>query len=197
VTPFWAPLVAGVSEQTRNLLKAEIALAEARRGRARYNTGTIPEASVRCLRGLTARVKPKVAIEIGTFIGTSAAAMVAGHIYTCDLQNDCLPRSPRITPHPLTKSTSMLGRLVTAGVRAEFFFFDGRLRDGDVDFVLHLAQPGAVFAFDDYEGQEKGVLNVDRIRPLLTGYRLELPAGIVDDLEVPSTIAALVPEGWA
>jgi hypothetical protein len=140
--------------------------------------------------------KPRVAIEVGTFIGTSAMAIQADRVYTCDKSNDCGPRDQRIVCYPFTSSTRMLIDLLRKGIRAEFFFFDGRIKEKDLDLILELSAPGAFYAFDDYEGEEKGVINVGRLGPRLPAhYQLVPPPGVIAGAEGATTIALLVPNG--
>lgn len=170
--------------------------AERRRRLAKYDTGTISEAACLYLRAVTEYYQTKIAIEIGTFIGTSALAMRADRVYTCDKSNDCGPRAGHIICHPYTSSTRMLSGLALRGVRADFFFFDGRIKWPDIDPIRELSTPSAVYAFDDYEGEEKGVVNVERLRPYLPRhYALVPPPTRVLDLESTTTIALLVPNG--
>lgn len=167
---------------------------EARRPSARYNTGTISEAACFYLRALTEHFAPRVAVEVGTFIGTSTSAIKAGHIYTCDKSNDCVPSSKRITCHPFTSSTRMLSQLKRRGVVADFFFFDGRIKAADVGLILDLSTSLTVYAFDDYEGDEKGVINVQLLLPHLSKpYTLMLPPGAVPPAVGLTTIAVLAP----
>lgn len=175
-------------------IRAQAIECEARRHLAKYDTGTISEAACIYLRMLTERLQPTVAIEVGTFIGSSTMAIHAGRIYTCDKDNDCVPRSKRIRPFPYTRSTEMLKRLVADGVRADFFFFDGRIKDADERLILALSTPQTVYAFDDYEGREKGVLNVERMRPHLPTYTVVAPPADVLGLPSKTTIAVMVPQ---
>lgn len=176
-------------------MRTLVAECEARRARARYNTGTISEAAALYLRCLTQLLKPAKVVEIGTFIGTSAMAMLLGHptawIYTCDGSNDCGPSSHQIRCHPYTGSTTMLSDLRRHALTVELFFMDGRIKPEDLPLILALSSDTTVYAFDDYEGREKGVLNVERLQPWLhPKLRYEL-------LEPPPiegvTIALLVP----
>jgi hypothetical protein len=191
---FCSETLAAVRPDWLQEIRAHAAQAEARRALARYDTGTISEAACVYLRALTERFRPKVAIEIGTFIGTSALAMRADRIYTCDKSNDCGPKEKRIVCHPYTGSTRMLAALVDRGVRADFFFFDGRIKDADEAMILALSTPETVYAFDDYEGREKGVLNVERLTPYLPHHTLVPPPADVLSLPSKTTIAVLVPE---
>lgn len=176
-------------------IRAQALQLEPLRAQAAYNTGTISEAAALYLRALTFLFRPGVVIEIGTFIGTSASAMLAGHIYTCDKDNDCFQSTSSITTFPKLRSTRMLQTLVRHNVKADFFFFDGRIKDADLPMILQLAAPNAVFTFDDHEGHEKGVINVEKLLPHLSAdYTLIEPPARVLDLETSTTIAVLVPE---
>jgi predicted O-methyltransferase YrrM len=168
------------------------AYCEPLRAKANYNTGSISRTSCMILRDLTEFYKPKVIVEIGTFIGKSTLSMKADHIYTCDKDNDCLPSSERITCFPKTKSTTMLAELVKRSVVADFFFFDGRIQREDIPMILSMSHPNTVYAFDDFYAEngrgQKGIVNVNRLHPLLPKHRLTEP--VLQD----TTIAVLYPE---
>jgi predicted O-methyltransferase YrrM len=177
-------------------IRAQAVACEARRPFTRkpVSTGTISEAACLYLRIVCERVRPIVAVEIGTFIGTSALvlASVAARVYTCDKDNDAMPSTERITCYPQTSSTIMLAELAQQGIKADLFFFDGRIQDADLPLIVALATPRAVFAFDDYEGHEKGVVNVQKLRPYVSpAYRLIEPPIDVDGLPSRTTIALL------
>lgn len=164
--------------------------AEARRAAAAFNTGSIPEAAGVALRAITERFQPQTIVEIGTFIGASTEAMRSARIYTCDNRNDCYPESARVRTHPFQGSTQMLGPLVGQGITADLFFFDGRIQWPDIPLILRASTPRTVYVFDDYIGAEKGVVNVERLRPFLQDYALITPVGMVRDT---MTLALLVP----
>lgn len=164
--------------------------AEARRPLARYNTGTVPIETALLLRALSAFFRPRVAVEIGTFIGTSTEAILADHAYTCDRSNDCLPSSDRITCHPGWESSRMLDKLVDLGVSVDLFFLDGRLGPGDLGRVLKLSHPGTVYALDDVEGKEKGVVNLGMLLTALPGHAVVQP---YQGFTRATTLALLVP----
>lgn len=192
---FWSDTVAYCQPDWIDEVRAQAVQAESRRRLARYDTGTISEAACLYLRALCARFAPAVAIEIGTFIGSSTMAIAAhaGRVFTCDKDNDCLASTKRITTYPRRRSTQMLADLVNKGIRASFFFFDGRIQPDDLPLIGQLSTPGCVYAFDDHEGQEKGVINVRRLGPTLRGYALIPPPPHVADLTSTTTIACLVP----
>lgn len=171
-------------------VKAIQAAAEPRRARAKYDTGSIPEAAGVALRAITQWCQPTTIIEVGTFIGTSTHAMQSARIYTCDHSNDCLEGSEQIRTHPYQGSTQMLGPLVAQGIRADLFFFDGRIQWPDIPLILRASHSNTVYVFDDHIGAEKGLANVGRLRPFLPDHALITPVGIVRDT---MTLALLVP----
>lgn len=171
--------------------------AEQRRSKARYNTGTISLAAAVYLRAWCQRVLPKVAVEIGTFIGTSTFAIQAETIYTCDKDNDCVESTERIVCHPFHTSTDMLGALVVRCALVDFFFFDGRIQMEDLPLIVALSRKRTVYAFDDYEGGEKGVVNVRRLNPQIPHHRLIRPPKSVPGCEGTTTIAVLAPKEFA
>ncbi len=168
------------------------AYCEALRAKANYNTGSISRTSCSILRGMTEFYRPRVIVEIGTFIGKSTLSMKADHIYTCDKDNDCLPSSERVTCFPKTKSTAMLAELLEQSIVADFFFFDGRIQTEDVEMILSLSHPATVYAFDDFYSDprpQKGLVNAMRMHFVLPKHRLVEPLPGRD-----STIAMLCPE---
>jgi hypothetical protein len=164
--------------------------AEPRRIHAKYNTGTVPVETALMLRLLSLQYQVKTAVEIGTFIGTSTLAIGAEEVFTCDRDNNCLPSLPGVTTHPYTTSTAMLEGLAARGVRADLFFFDGRIQPADVPLIQTLAHPRTVYAFDDFNGTAKGVVNAQMLGPLLPDHALAPPYTASDG---QSTLAALVP----
>jgi hypothetical protein len=158
---------------------------------ADYKTGSVSREAMLLLRGIARLTKPEVAVEVGTFVGNSTMSIAAeaGHVYTCDRSNDCFPASDRVTTYPRRSSTEMLADLASRDVRASLFFFDGRISEPDVPLILRLSKPGTVYVFDDYRGFEKGVANVDRLRPFLPG-----SYGLVGPDSTDHTLAVLVPQ---
>jgi hypothetical protein len=161
-------------------------------------TGTISEAAALYLRAIVDAVKPAVCIEVGTFIGTSALVLAAtgARVYTCDKDNAAFMGTETITCYQNTGSTAMLTHLAEKHIHADLFFFDGRIQPDDLPLIRLLSHTRTVYAFDDYEGRAKGVVNVGRLRPQLgKGYRLVEPPSTVLDLPSHTTIAMLVPKG--
>lgn len=169
------------------------AYCESLREKAAINTGSISRDSCKILRELTEFYRPRVIVEVGTFIGKSTLSMRASdHIYTCDMTNDCLPSSEKITCFPKQTSTQMLAQLwKTKKLLVDFFFFDGRIQIPDITLILSMSHVGTVYAFDDYEMSEryeKGAINVRLMAPLLPKHRLVEPRPDLD-----TTIAVLEP----
>lgn len=179
-------------------IRAQAIECEARRPQTRKprTTGTISEAACLYLRAIVDVVGPSVCAEIGTFIGTSALVLAStgARVYTCDKDNDVLPASDGITPFGKTTSTTMLRSLVQRQSSVDLWFFDGRIQAEDLPLIAELSHRRTVYAFDDYEGREKGVINAERLKPRLQkGYRLIPPPARVLNLESTTTIALLVP----
>lgn len=172
-------------------LQVKFAIAEARRPLARFNTGSISLETGMLLRALCAWRKPRVIVEIGTFIGRSTVALQASEvIYTCDKDNDCLPSTANIRTHPYRTSTEMLRELVATGVRVDLFFFDGRLTDEDVGLVEQLSTPETLYSFDDYHEGGKGLANLQKLGPRLARHGF---VGPHKAFEARTTLALLVP----
>lgn len=173
-------------------IEASNAYCETLRSKADFNTGSLNSESCIYLRKLTEKHRPRIIVEIGTFIGKSTLAMKASeHIYTCDMSNDCLPSSEKITCFPKTHSTAFLHELWSKKkLLVDFFFFDGRIHFLDITMILSMSHPKTVYTFDDYdmaERYEKGVINVRLMAPLLPDHRFTKPP--------PSTtIAVLEPD---
>ncbi len=181
---------------------------------ADYNTGSIPSASAWGLYATTCLFKPCNIIEIGTFIGRSSIAMALGmadsgikegEVHTCDFSNDIkLPsiENASIIQYPMQSSTMMLEKIVAAnpdGKKFDMVHFDGRLQKSDYDLLNGLRSPDMIFALDDFEGMEKGVINYINMKKtkLLDSYQLVLPPSPLllrdFDFHDSSSTALLVP----
>lgn len=186
---FWESLLQCLIPTDLPDLVMHIPTCEARRARAKYNTGTIPFEAAAYLRALSRFYDVDVAVEVGTFIGTSTYALHAKRVvYTCDQSNDCVPpdydSSPNILTHPYQSSTQMLAQIQEP---VDLFFFDGRIQKDDIAHITRLMKPSTVFVVDDYVGKEKGVANVERLAPHLTNHVLFTPD------HGPSTLAVIAP----
>lgn len=177
--------------------------ADGRRRLADYNTGSIALNEAYQLRALAEFLKARVVIDVGTFIGTSACALASastvGHVMTCDASNNCLHESGVIETFPKTTSVDMFRNLVRRGIKADLCFFDGVLRDEDVDLLKKVTTPNVVFAVHDYNygpkirkhGLEtvprKGIGNIRLLQP-------RWPKHVLVEPLPDSLIALLVPE---
>ena len=156
------------------------------RKNAEYNTGSISFSSAWCLYNLVRYFKPKRIIEVGTFIGKSTISMSqaqddegieGAEIFTCDFSNHIsLPWNGETKIHQFQKqsSTEMLKKLT--GV-FDFLFFDGRLSEEDLVLLSKLISNKTIIALDDFEGMEKGVINLINLRriPQIANYILIYP----------------------
>lgn len=179
--------------------------AEARRVRADYNTGSILASEAYALLALAEYIQARVVIEVGTFIGTSTCALAAAStvraVYTCDVSNDCLNATDKITTFPKQTSRQMVNALHGRGVNADLFFVDGVLQPVEAEMLLWVSQASPVFAFHDYNygpkirrwGLEtmprKGIGNVRLLQQ-------QWPTHVVVEPMGESTMALLVPGAW-
>lgn len=182
---FWDGLLAFLKAEDWPALIGNIEQCEPLRALAKYNTGTIPFESAVYLRALSRFYGPKVIAEVGTFIGTSTRALLAERvIYTCDRSNNCIPSTLQVFAHPHASSTEMFAEMQEP---VDLFFFDGRIADEDLPHIQRLSHPGTVYVVDDCTGREKGVINLERLQPLLGKHAIIPPS------KGPSTLAVAVP----
>ena len=156
-----------------------------------YNTGSISSTSSWLLYSLVIFFKPKTIIEIGSFIGKSTISMALGaddyidehkcEIFCCDMSNDIkLPKlsKTKITQFNKTKSTDMLKNL-DGNMSFDLVHVDGRLENEDFEILKRNINERTVFVLDDFEGEEKGVVNfinfVQNKMNLKTSYLLAYP----------------------
>lgn len=181
--------------------------AEPRRKDADYDTGSILDYEAYLLRALAEYVEAAVVIEVGTFIGTSthalASASTVERVYTCDISNDCLKATDVIRTFPKTSSTDMLRRLVAKGVRADLCFFDGVLRDEDVELLAEATTDEPVFVVHDYnygpkQRVRKGEVYYETVpRKGIGNVRLlqqQWPDHVIVETLTDTTVGLLVPE---
>lgn len=141
------------------------------RAEADYNTGSISLAAAWSLYGLVRHFRPKRIIEVGTFIGKSTIAMASamedsrapGEIFTCDGSNEItLPWEghTRIRQFQKTLSGDMFKAL---DAPCDMVFLDGRLKKQDLPLLDPLITEETLFVLDDFEGMEKGVINLTQL----------------------------------
>lgn len=146
------------------------------RSKADYNTGSISAIAAWSLYNVVRHFKPRRIIEVGTFIGKSTISMasalkdqkLSGDIYTCDGSNDIeLPWNevPRIHQFRKTLSGEMF-KAVDAPV--DLVFLDGRLKKQDLEPLDSLITKETIIVLDDFEGMEKGVINLTLLAALET-----------------------------
>ncbi|MFZ5699088.1 MAG: hypothetical protein ACOY9J_10320 [Pseudomonadota bacterium] len=197
-------------------LTARFGELETHRSRMGYNTGSISLSAGVFLFMVANTFKPKVTVELGTFLGKSTTSLALGagwndsaerDLYTVDKDNPCtLPATigpVRIHPHPGQTSTQMYSRLVQAGVKADLLTLDGRLQAEDLPLVRDLMHSETVILLDDFEGMEKGVVNLQVLAPLTPGHLMLPPVqderlqhlGILDThctaMLMPSSLLAI------
>ena len=145
----------------------------------RADSGSIGVGSALSLFLAAAKRKPKLIVEVGTYIGTSAACMGFGasmsgspvQLVTCDI-NPCTkePFAGLDLPEGSIEnvmqkgSTEMFQFLVSKGVKIDMLHIDGRLRGEDLQLLKQLLKVDTLIALDDCEGDEKGHYNLDILR---------------------------------
>ena len=140
---------------------------------ATYKTGSISSVSGLILYYLTKYFQPEKILEVGTFIGKSTISMAYAmdenktknsYIVTCDASNDIkLPwkGNTKINQYRLSTSTIMMEK---EKEKFDFIFLDGRLQKEDIKFLDKLCHEKTIFILDDFEGVEKGVVNLMAIK---------------------------------
>lgn len=184
----WSDILASTASVDRDVISEPFDYLEANRKKADYNTGSINFANAWCLYSLTRYFKPRVVAEVGTFIGKSTMAMAEAMqhalvenpiIYTCDSSNDISLEDRidvQLEQFPKMTSTDMFTAMVSRQVKADLVFVDGRLSPEDIELLGQVAHESTVFAFDDFEGIEKGVINTLNLSNLFAnGYTLIYP----------------------
>jgi predicted O-methyltransferase YrrM len=161
-----------------------------------HKTGSISYASMVTLFALGFYCRSKVIVEVGTYLGRSGLSLLSGsklglageampRLYTCDMSaNEAQfgPLKENVNYFGKTKSTDMFSTLVRQGVKADLVFLDGRLQNEDLPLLRGLLKPETVFAFDDFEGNEKGVYNSNLVLQLLDGELYSIYPPMLADL---------------
>ena len=185
---FWEAMLRNTDELIvkKNELNSYFKKLNELRANAEYNTGSISLASSWCLYNIVRYFKPIRIIEVGTFIGRSTISMSqaqddegieGAEIFTCDFSNNItLPWDGKTKIHQFQKksSTEMLKKLTGT---FDFCFFDGRLTEEDLTLLSKLISNKTIIALDDFEGMEKGVINLINLKciPMLQKYILIYP----------------------
>jgi len=203
---FWTQLLASsCASEADTIAQSIVGLSNETAKAFPTKTGTMSLESTKMLWLLGRYFSPKVVIEVGTYIGRSTAAIYMGALpsvekfYTCDATHNAweprqLASKEEIEYFGKTTSTQMFERLASRGVKADFFFFDGRLQDADVNLIKMLSHDKSVFVLDDFEGLEKGVLNGIKLREISPSLILLRGSDCrAIGLEKPSSLALLIP----
>lgn len=142
------------------------------RVQADYNTGSISFLDAYNLVSLSAFFGCQSAAEVGTFIGNSTNAIAygmiisqtKGTIYTCDSSNTIDINVPfediEIKQYQKQSSTDMLRSLKDNNIKVDMLYLGGRLQAADFELLPHILAENAIITLDDYEGIEKGVVNM-------------------------------------
>lgn len=150
---------------------------DALRPAAGPSTGSITAASAWVLYSLALTLAPRCLLEVGTYIGKSAFALLEGagdaggpaELHTCDQTHALVlpaPRSGRLVQYPLKSSAEMFRELARRepAPRFELIHLDGYLPTEDFPLLAPLCDARTVVVLDDFEGLEKGVANAHRLR---------------------------------
>ena len=122
---------------------------------------------------------PKLIAEVGTYIGSSAAALGYGaglnqnavQLITCDI-NPCFQkpfaelRMPEGSKAEVVQgsSTRMFEILASKGAKIDMLHIDGRLQMADLKPLSQTLKSDTLIALDDCENDEKGHINLDLLR---------------------------------
>lgn len=173
---FWSVVFQNDEERLaqKDALFRRLTRLEDLRTAAEHNTGSISPAAAWCLYSLVRYFRPRRIIEVGTFIGKSTIAMAAamddqqapGQIFTCDVRNAIpLPWEGRARIHQFQKTGS--GEMFkTIDAPCDMVFLDGRLKTQDLQLLDPLITHETFFVLDDFEGMEKGVINLTQLMGL-------------------------------
>ena len=149
------------------------------------NTKSVTLNDSYALYHIVSKIRPRVIVEIGTFIGTSASIMamamrdlgIDGKIYTCDKNNiyGGGEHDGMIKYHNM-KSEKFLKLLLKMGVRADMFFVDASLSEGD-EKIIRLIKNGRIVYANHDKMLPKGVRNMDRINRVIPNCEVSIPSG--------------------
>lgn len=164
----------GVPENLKSFFYSSSINLEDLRREADYNTGSISISQAYLLYLVTKFFNAQKVIEVGTFIGRSTLAMAmgidakrySGEIHTCDSSNNIkIPYkgTTSIVQYPKQTSTDMFKQLTST---FDFIFLDGRVQPDDLKLLPSLIHKNTVIALDDFEGIEKGVINLINLKKL-------------------------------
>jgi hypothetical protein len=149
-------------------------------------TGAIENHDAILLYAIVAAIRPKLALDIGTWFGTSAVVIGGNEgtvVYTCD-RNDVYVannENNRNVEYYNSISTKWLKFLIRKKTKAQFAFIDANLKDDDPALLRKVLVFNSPIALHDFEGNKKGVRNWKRLRRIFKELELieprELPGG--------------------
>lgn len=161
-------------------------------------TGAIDTNDALLLYSLVRMLRPKNIVEVGTWFGTSAAAMAKGGdvtVYTCD-RNDVYVRTNawacKIRYHQ-SVSSQWLRCLKDSGIRAQMAFIDANLKDIDPKLLRRILDGGSPIVLHDFSGDLKGVRNWRILRHHFKELELVRPKEMPKETEC---LAMLVPKDY-
>ena len=137
-----------------------------------YNTGSISSTTAWLLFSIILFFKPKIVLEVGSFIGKSTFSMALAadfnltecscDIFCCDYSNEI--KFPNLTKTKIkqfhkTRSAEMFRKL-DVGLNIDLIHVDGILEVEDCLLLKERINDNTIFIIDDFEGNEKGVANL-------------------------------------
>lgn len=154
-----------------------------------HQTGSINRAAMGALYALSTWCAPKVIVEVGTYSGRSGMALLEGApgamLHTCDRSTETVDfgrLSANVRFYPKTEAAGMFTELGERGIKADLVFLDGRLSAEDIKALVPVLKADTVIAVDDFEGLEKGVCNMQALRP---AHLIYPPAGCTIAVGLP------------
>jgi predicted O-methyltransferase YrrM len=184
---FWGSMLAADDERRaeRDDLAIRFKALDPLRSAAEYNTGSISLTAGWCIYNLVRHFRPTRVLEVGTFIGRTAVAMATamdaegleGEIFTCDSSNSMVvpwEGRTRLQQFPLSTSKAMLAQL---SGQFDLVLLDGRLSAEDLPLLEKRISTDTIFLLDDFEGGEKGVVNMGALYrlPMLKNHMVLYP----------------------
>jgi predicted O-methyltransferase YrrM len=150
-------------DMIKNQRKALINIADKKFPSLGASVKALLDEDIDVLYNLVQKYTPKVAFDIGTWIGTSAMIidMSSGktQIHSCDKHNFYSYDSPNIIFYN-HEAGKFFRTMITKGIKANFVFTDARITNNleNVDLLLKSVHNNFVFATHDFVKPKKGWL---------------------------------------
>ena len=171
---FWKKVLNNSSLKQRTMQKdffKKLDSLEELRLQSSYNTGSISSTTSWLLFSVVLFFKPKIIVEVGSFIGKSTFSMAFAadtylkeygcSIYCCDYSNEI--NFPNFTSTKIMqfhkKSSTEMFKYFGSEQKFDLLHLDGRLQNEDFDLLKNNLNDKSIFILDDFEGNEKGVIN--------------------------------------